>query len=378
MNKILIPNTLGYEVMTPTGWHSFAGVATMGKNRIYQIIFENDIKIECSPGHRFFVNTNESIRADSLEAGAHVMSESGLIKVISCTKTDRTDLTYSLIEVESHNYFTNGIQSANCSFVTDDETLINPLTFPRLNFKDPEFFINQSRWYAEPQPNRAYLVALDPSTGTEKDYAAIQVFQIPEMIQIAEWQANNMAARLQMAAMMDILYALDSMLRDNPLQVGDPDIFWSFENNGIGEGVLTILEHTNEDRFPGQLVTEPRRKGIQVKRVRRGLNTNPRNKLSACARLKSLVESDRMTINSHQLLKELKNFVRVGNTFKAKPGTHDDLTLALLMVVRMLDIVSMWGTNIGDLKECISEEELFQQEPMPLIVGDDPWTLDKI
>lgn len=262
------------------------------------------------------------------------------------------------------------LQEFCCAFVTDDETLVNSLTFSRLHASEPEFFIGTSRWYQEPAPNKAYLVALDPSLGTENDYAAIQVFQLPEMIQIAEWQANNLSSRHQVRILMDILYALDSTLRDNPEQRSDPpEIWWTFENNTIGEGVLTIIEDTHEDRFPGQLVTERRRKGLNMKRVRRGLNTTNRNKLSACARLKSLIESDRIKIHSANLLRELKNFVAVGVTFKAKSGEHDDLIAATLMIVRMLDIVLAWGTDAGDLREYIDDDELLMEsEPMPVLV----------
>jgi hypothetical protein len=259
-------------------------------------------------------------------------------------------------------------QEFNCSFVTDDETLINPLTLSHMKSIPPKFFIDQTRWYCEPEPNRTFLVALDPAMGTQNDFAAIQVFQMPEMIQIAEWQSNNKAARLQMRALMDILYALDGILRENPAQIGEPEIFWSFENNTLGEGILTIVEDTDEDRFPGQLVTEPRRKGLQMRRVRRGLFTSNRSKLSACARLKSLIESNRMTVNSNNLLRELKNFVGTGASFRAKSDEHDDLVTATLVVVRMLDIVIRWGTEAGNLRECIQDDELFEQEPMPVLI----------
>lgn len=259
-------------------------------------------------------------------------------------------------------------QEFECSFVTDDETLINPLTLSYMKPTPPKFFIDQTRWYCEPEANKSFLVALDPCVGTQDDFAAIQVFQIPEMIQIAEWQSNNKAARLQMRALMDILYALDGLLRENPAQISDPEIFWSFENNGVGEAILTIVEDSDEDRFPGQLVTEPRRKGLQMRRVRRGLFTSNRSKLSACARLKSLIESNRMIVNSANLLRELKNFVGTGASFKGKPGEHDDLVAATLVIVRMLDIVLRWGTEGGNLRECIQDDELFEQEPMPVLI----------
>lgn len=255
-------------------------------------------------------------------------------------------------------------QEFECSFVTDDLTLINPMKLSRMTYKLPEFYTGTVRWFESPKPNKTYCVALDPSMGTGADYAAIQVFQLPEMIQIAEWQHNLTVAKGQVRVLMQILYFLDSTLRDDPDQYGEPEIFWTVENNSIGEAVLQIIEDTNEERFPGMMVSERKRKG-QSRRFRKGLTTDNRKKLSACARFKSLVESDRAMIRSQQLLKQLKTYVTKDASFGAKPGEHDDLVSAALLIVRMLDVVSLWGADMGELKEHIGDEELFE-EGMPI------------
>jgi len=258
-------------------------------------------------------------------------------------------------------------QEFECDFVSDDETLINPLVLNRIHSIQPISYTGTVRWYHDPEPNHAFLVALDPAMGTQHNYGAIEVFQMPEMIQIAEWQHNGVAARHQVRTMMEILCELDACLREHPDQISDPELFWTFENNTLGEGVLTVIEDTHEDRFPGSLVTERRRKGIQMRRVRRGLFTSNRAKLSACARLKSLIESDRMVISSNNLIRQLKNFVATGVSYQAKSGEFDDLVSACLLVVRMLDIVLSWGTAAGDLREHISDDEM-ALEPMPVVI----------
>ena len=258
-------------------------------------------------------------------------------------------------------------QEFELDWVSDDETLINPLTLSRMTSSPPSSYTGTVRWYYDPQPNRAFLVALDPAMGTERNYGAIEVFQIPEMIQVAEWQHNGLAARHQVRMLMEILCEIEAMLIENPEQIEAPEIYWTFENNSLGEGVLTIIEDTGEDRFPGMLVTERRRKGLQMRRVRRGLFTTNRNKLSACARLKSLIESDRMVISSNNLLRQLKTFVSTGASFAAKPGENDDLVSATLMAVRMLDVALAWGSEAGDLREHISDDEI-GSEPMPVVI----------
>jgi hypothetical protein len=259
-------------------------------------------------------------------------------------------------------------QEMECKFVTDDETLVNPLALEVMKGVEPDFYTGQVRWYKDPSPNKTYCVALDPCLGTGRDYAGVQVFELPEMIQIAEWQHNTTAPRGQVSQLMKILLYIDQTLRDDPRQQGEPEIFWTVENNSIGEAILQIIEDTGEDRFPGAFVSEKKRKG-QTRRFRKGMNTDNKKKLSACARLKSLVESGRMLVNSNQLIKELKTFVASENSFKAKPGSHDDLVMSTILVVRMLDVVLNWSSAIGDLKEYIDDDELYgDSEPLPFVI----------
>lgn len=258
-------------------------------------------------------------------------------------------------------------QEFECDFVTDDLTLINPLCLNRLDPMPIEGYIGAVRWYKDPEANKTYLVGLDPSVGSGGDYAAIQVFELPGMVQVAEWQHNMSVAKVQVRTMLQILHYIDQTLRDDPEQQGDPEIFWTVENNTIGETVLQIIEDTGEERFPGMFVSERKRKG-QSRRFRKGLHTDNRKKLAACAKFKSLVETDRMTLASAELIRQLKFFVGTdgGKTYKAKPGTHDDLVMSAMLCVRMLETVTLWGGAIGNLSEHIGDEELFEREPMPV------------
>jgi hypothetical protein len=211
------------------------------------------------------------------------------------------------------------------------------------------------------------VVGLDPSVGTGGDDAAIQVFMLPEMIQIAEWQHNLSVAKEQVRKLMQVLLFLDDELRSHPDQISEPEIYWTVENNTIGEHVLQIIEDTGEDRFPGMFVSEKKRKG-QTRRFRKGMNTDNKKKLSACAKFKSLVETNRLKISSKNLLTQLKMFVAREGSFKGKGNAKDDLIMAALLCVRMLDVVLAWSPDVGDLKEFISDDELYGHEPMPVVI----------
>lgn len=255
----------------------------------------------------------------------------------------------------------------NCEFIQQDETLINPLVLARLKGIEPAFKTGQVRWYHTPDPNRVFIVGLDPSKGTGYDYSAIQVFQLPEMIQVAEWKDNKTDIKGQISTLYQILAHIHNHLKMHPEQHGEPEIYWSVENNAIGEAALEVIDHTGEEKFPGEFISEPKKKG-RVRRVRKGFYTGPKTKLEACLKLKSFIDSNRLIPRSKNLVSELKNFVPRGGSYAAKPGATDDLVMAVVICIRILQVIQMWDNDLSEqINESIPLEEI-EIEPMPFSV----------
>jgi len=252
-----------------------------------------------------------------------------------------------------------------CKFVSEDETLVNNLTLSVLQSKDEIFKINEIRWYSEPQANHTYTVALDPCLGTGGDFAAIQVFEMPTMRQVAEWRHNKTPIKGQIATLMEILNYIFYTLVEDEDQIGEPELYWSIENNTLGEAALIVINDTGEENFPGVFVHEPRRNGGG--RGRKGLTTTNKSKLSSCAKVKSLIESQRMELNSKALIREFKNFVRSGASFAAKWGETDDLISAVLLCTRIAQMVAEWDPDMGEsLKEVANEDSDMNLAPLPI------------
>jgi hypothetical protein len=217
-----------------------------------------------------------------------------------------------------------------CEFITADETLIAPSKLLELEGREPTHRTAQVRWYSTPQPGRMYVVALDPSLGTGGDSAAIQIFEANSITQIGEWKHNRTPITEQVRILVDICKYLNTY-------VNDPEsIYYSVENNNIGEAALICIEQFGEENIQGYFLSDPT-KGAG--RYRKGFNTSPKNKLGACAKLKTLIEENRMKINSISLVSELKTFVAHGIAYAAKPGETDDLVMAALLAVRMMQLL---------------------------------------
>jgi hypothetical protein len=246
-------------------------------------------------------------------------------------------------------------------FLTADETLIDSQVLSRLTHTEPTFKMQEIRWWEAPQANNIYLVSLDPSAGVGRDYAAVQVWRLPHMVQVAEWMHNRSSVAQQIKCVIQICALLDQKLRNLPDQMGEPELFWTFENNGVGHSVVELLNEVGLDRIPAQLMSDP---------GRRGFNSNVKTKSQAVVKFKSLVETNRLSIKSKALISEIKNFVSRGDSFAAKPGDHDDLVTATLLIVRMSQQISKWDDKTA---EQFADQDLLDLddilEPMPVSMG---------
>jgi hypothetical protein len=252
-----------------------------------------------------------------------------------------------------------------CEFLVYDETLINSICLAGLEGKDPIMRMGQSRWYKKPTEGNMYIVSLDPSLGTGGNSAAIEVLELPTFVQVAEWQHNLTPIQGQIKVLREILkYLADELGEDN---LGN--IYWSIENNTVGEAGLVCIKDIGEENFPGLFLSEPVRKG-HVRKFRKGFNTTHGAKISASARLKYLIESNKLKVNSKPLITELKGFIASGVSFKAKSGEEDDLVSAMLLAVRMSQVLADWDPRVFD---SISTNEYTENEdwelPMPIFVS---------
>src|ERR1035437_5081053 len=128
MTKETYKNTLGYKVLTPSGFEEFAGISLMAVTNTFRICIEDGRYLDCTEDHKIFINGEDKKPVKELVLGDEIFTLAGFKKITSITPTGKTEPVYDLIEVSGgHKYYTNGILSSNCQFITFEETLINPV-----------------------------------------------------------------------------------------------------------------------------------------------------------------------------------------------------------------------------------------------------------
>ena len=237
-----------------------------------------------------------------------------------------------------------------CEFIIADETLIAPTTLVDLEGIEPVQRMGQVRWYKRPQKGNIYVVGLDPSLGTGSDPAAIQIYEANSTIQVGEWKHNQTDIPNQIKLLAQINKYIEECTNE------PNNIYYSIENNTIGEAALISLAEYGESNIPGIFLSEAGKK-------RKGFNTTHKVKLAACAKFKTLIESKKMKVHSRSLISELKTFVATDGSYRAKIGETDDLVMSSLLVVRMLQHLSDYHvdleTQIRDHDEYIAPLPFF-------------------
>jgi hypothetical protein len=251
----------------------------------------------------------------------------------------------------------------NCEFLVFDETLINSISLANLEAANPIMNMGQVRWYKKIDPTATYIISLDPSLGTGGDYAGLEVLEIPSFHQVAEWHHNTTPIQQQVRIMRDICKHIEEECNRQDTTVS---LYFSVENNTVGEAALVAINELGEESYPGMFLSEPIKKG-HVRRYRKGFNTTHKSKLAIAAKLKQLIEANTLKIYSKPLISQLKAYVAKGLSFEAKTGEHDDLVASLLLNIRMVMMLQDWDPSVYEkMHEHISEEAIL---PMPIYIG---------
>jgi len=353
-------NNLNLQILSDSGWEKFSGIVARYKPLQTVVVKTTTSQIKCTLDHKVFSPKFITKEARQLKPGDAIIVTSGIDTIVSVSLSNELQ-TYDIVNAGPlRRYYANNILVANCEFIINDETLIAPAILVELQGQqEPLFRTGQVRWYKKPEAGKIYVVALDPSLGTGGDPAAIQVFEANSTTQVAEWRHNKTTIPTQIRILADICKHINETVKDSK------SIYYSVENNTIGEAALISIAEFGEENIEGYFLSDNSVAGGS-RRIRKGFNTTNKSKLSACSKLKILVESKKMVINSSPLVSELKTFVAHGTSYAAKPGETDDLVMSTLLVIRMMMILQNFHTEMDSQMRDFSDSMV---EPMPFFAS---------
>jgi hypothetical protein len=224
-----------------------------------------------------------------------------------------------------------------CEFLSSDPMLIDTVVvatlFNLVKKVKPIGTIGEITFFKEPQPNTTFLVGMDVATGTGKDFTTLEVFEFPSLEHVAEWRSNTTSSPIAYQMLTKLLRILERT---------HSSVFFSVENNGVGEGIIALYEADENPPSASEFVSED---GAN----RSGMTTTGKSKMRACLTFKEMVERGNIQIKSKLLVEEMKHFVRKGGTYDHKTNATSDLIMATLIVMRILESVASFDSEAYDL-----------------------------
>lgn len=172
--------------------------------------------------------------------------------------------------------------------------------------------------YHPVQSGHSYVMTVDVSRGSDLDYSTFTVIDISVMpYEVACIYRNNSISTL---VYPEIIYKIANLYNQ---------AFVLVETNDLGQQVADALfydfEYENVYMSHSDNIKEG---GVKTKP---GFRTTKKTKAIGCDMLKGLVENDKLMVNDAETISELTTFIRVGTSYKADEGKHDDLVMCLVM-----------------------------------------------
>jgi hypothetical protein len=175
---------------------------------------------------------------------------------------------------------------------------------------------------------------------------------------VAEWQHNLTPIQKQVGILSEICKYIVEQTKE------PTNLYYSVENNTIGEAALMAINDLGEENIPGDFLSEPKSLGAG-RRYRKGFTTSNNSKLAACSKFKLWLETNKLKIYSKSLISELKSFVANGNSYAAKIGETDDLVSATLLVVRIILHLRQYDSSLSQNLQMDKSEII---PPMPIVI----------
>ena len=210
-------------------------------------------------------------------------------------------------------------------FLGSAHTLISATKLRQLAFTTPNTNNYGVDIYDLPEPKHNYAITVDTSDGVGLDFCAFSVIDISEVPyrHVAKFYDNKISPNM----LPDIIFRTGEFYNKAYVLIET--------NDGNGLQVAQTL-HSDLEYDNVLTTTTKGRAGQSISggfagRTGLGIKMTKQVKRIGCTALKDLIEYDKLILRDFDTIRELSNFVRVKDTFKAEEGDHDDLSMTLVL-----------------------------------------------
>lgn len=384
ISKSIVRNT-NNKIESPEGFVNFYGINKIFKNSYIHLKFSNGKELKCSTDHPL-ETINGIIKAKYIDNKTEILTNNGGCFVVSKRNIKKKIDLYDIINSGTeHLYYTNGIVSHNCEFLGSSNTLISGVKLKELAYIPPTLSEDNLDIYEQPIPGRNYIGVVDVGEGVGLDYSTISIIDVTEVPykQVAKYRDNQ----TPVLVFPSTIYSIGKKYND---------AFILIESNNVGQQVVDSLHYDLEYENIFMIEYSSRRGSLISSGFKRettlGIRTTKSVKKIGCANLKALLENNKLIINDIDTIEELGSFVRIGNSYAAEDGSHDDLVMGLVLFAWLITQPYFKNSTNIDVRKIMTEDyNLMIEESLSgegfylngtedeyLISGEDIWKIDTI
>lgn len=258
-------------------------------------------------------------------------------------------------------------QEFGAEFLGASATLISGSKLNTLKpIQSTELIPSKLYQYFSPIKDHSYVMLVDTSRGKGLDYSAFVIIDITEFpYQVVCVFRDNTVSTLVYPEII------------NRLAIQYNEAFVLIETNDLGQQVADTLRYDLEYENVYMSAQEEIREGGNPK-YSPGCRTTKKTKSVGCNMLKDLIENNKLLVNDIEIITELSSFIRVGASYRADDGKHDDLVMCLVMFAYLTTQSVFKNLFDFNLREQFFAEQLqdLDDQMLPLGFvsrGDDDW-----
>ena len=233
-----------------------------------------------------------------------------------------------------------------------------PISTQYLSAENPECVYNI---YEEPQPDTSYWMQVDPGEGIGGDFTTIQVLKIiPGDIvkykQVATWKANDYNSERAAATIYNIATHYNNAyvcVETNGLGASISDKLWDkYEYENL------VFTHKNNKFGHYEILI-----GSYVTGAHKGIHTTNTVKVQGTSKLENNLAQGIIELVDKNTIDEINHFVKIGSSYKAEVGYHDDLVMPLVLFSWLTENPNFIDIVSDGTVSAVVEEEI----PKPFI-----------
>ena len=233
-------------------------------------------------------------------------------------------------------------QEFETEFLGSSMTLISGSKLAQISWSTPietEANAFGFKFYEQVDREHTYVMTVDTARGSGLDYSAFIVFDtstVPFKV-VCTFRNNNVST------IIFPKYIIEAATYYN-------NCYILVETNDLGQQVVDILREDLD--YDGLISTAARTRGHEASSgfnvaSQTGVRTTKTVKRLGCSTFKSIVESDQLVINDHDLFEEMTRFTYKKGSYEAENG-HDDLVMCGVLFVR-----NIYGLGTADMDDMI-------------------------